>query len=111
MNLTKQILRDHKIYNSFDILKVVGNSILIDYIPADNSRLMSRYAYWRMSRFEGDNIYKLEKSVTCREEKPVQLEIIRKYVRSRYGLDMTDKDPFGAYHPAGTLQKLIDLIK
>jgi len=34
-----------------------------------------------------------------------------KWVKDTYDIDITDKDPFGTYHPSGTLEKLRELIE
>jgi hypothetical protein len=87
----------------------------IDYIPADNGSLTAHYAYWRFMHLSNSATlnagygYKVF-TVTCRAEKQPQLEQAKDFVKRKYGLDMTDKDPWGAYHPSGTLAKLREIV-
>jgi len=111
MKLTKNILNEHGIYNSYDIAKKLGNKIFVCYVPATNGRLNQHYAYWEYERFDEGKQFSKNFTVTCRENKPIVFETALNFIRDEFGLDITDKDPFGAYHPSGTLDKLKALIE
>jgi hypothetical protein len=111
MKLTKKILREHKIYNSYDVAKKLGSKIFIDYIPACNDRLVAHHAFWRFMRLVDAGYNYKDFTVTCRENKLPILQEVIKFVKEKCNIDITDKDPFGAYHPKGTLKKLEALIK
>ncbi len=111
MKLTKKLLNEHHIFNSYDIADTLGTKIFIEYIPADNGRLTSHYAYWRMIRHADDRRYNKHFTVTHREVKQTVLQEAIAYVNDTHHINITDKDAFGAYHPEGTLKKLEDIIK
>lgn len=106
MKLTKKILSEHHIHNPYNLAEKVGNKIFIDYVPADNGRLTSHYAYWNFVRFADDGRYHKAFTVTHREVKEAVLQQVIALVKKKYGINITDKDVFGGYHPEGTLKKL-----
>ncbi len=110
MKITKKLLNEHNIFNSYNLAQVVGSKIFIDYIPADNGRLTSRYAYWKYTRLAETGYYHKDFTVTHREAKEPKLQEAIAYVKSKHGINITDKDIFGAYHPEGTLNKLQEII-
>ena len=119
MKLRKKVLDTLKIYNSYDIARKVGNNIFIEYIPHDNGRLTSHYAYWNFIRLGeySDKLslqqiyYHKDFTVTHREVKESVLQEVITYVKTKYGINITDKDVFGSYHPEGTLEKLENLVR
>ena len=119
MKLTKNILREHRFYNSYDIAKITPKQIFIDYCPADNGRLTSQYARWVVikigyqtnSKGHWKDNYNKTFTVTCRDEKQSQLQIAIDWVKEKYGIILNEKDLFGAYHPEGTLRLVENVIK
>ena len=107
MKLTKKRLSQINIHDSYTLAKRVGSRIFLEYVPADNGRLTSHYAYWRYVRFTDEGLLKSRTfTVTCRERKAsVLLEVIS-LVKTKFGINIVDKDVFGGYHPEGTLKKL-----
>lgn len=114
MKLPKKFLNEHNIFNSWGIADNNNDhKIFIEYIPADNGRLTSRYASWRLIRIQNtkDTIYSYKEfTVTCRENKPIELQKAIAWVKEKYGLDCTEKDPFGGYQVVGTLENIIKTI-
>lgn len=111
MKLTKKILSEHGIRNSYNIAKKVGSKIFIDYVAADNGRLTSHSAYWQFVRLTEDGYAHKDFLGVHRDNKVIVLQEAVAYAKRIYNTDITDKDPFGAYHPKGTLEKLKALIK
>ncbi len=111
MKLTKKILNEHNIQNSYNIAQVVKSPIFIDYVPANNGRLTSRYAYWIWTRFTNEGIRTKDFTVTHREAKEPVLQEAIALIKNKFGISITDKDAFGGYHPEGTLKKLEDTFK
>lgn len=110
MNLTKKILREHNIHNSYNLAKKAGTKIFIDYIPADNGRLTACYAYWEYMCLTDTGYYHKEFTITHREVKVSILQEVIAYVKRKHGINITDKDVFGGYHPEGTLKKLREIF-
>ena len=108
--LTSKILNEHKIFNSYDIAKAVNSPIYLCYTPADNGRLTSHYASWVWRRFVEGGIRSKEFSVTHRETKYTVLEEAIALIKISFSINITDKDPFGGYHPEGTLNKLEKIV-
>lgn len=118
MKLTKKILNEHHIINSWDIAKTAKNKMFIGYSSAELGRA-SRSAHWQVVgigiatdkdthwRNYGNKTF----TVYRREEKNPKLQEAIQWVKTTYNIDMTDKDPFGGWHPKGTLEKLEALIK
>ena len=115
MKLTKQILRDNKIYNSWNISKRTEVNIFIIYFPV-NSGIAYHSARWETIEIKSDkvgiftNYSKLEFPVYNIKDKENELEKAKAFVLKKYGLKVTDKDVFGNWHPEGTLDKLKELI-
>ncbi len=107
MKLTKKLLNEQGIFTSFDVARKAGNRIFIDYIPADG-RLT---AYWRYKRLIETGYYHKDFPVTCRENKEPKLKEAIQYVTGRHKINITEKDPFGAWHPEGTMEKLRKIIE
>lgn len=82
----------------------------IDYVPADRGRLTSHYAYWKFMRLTNKGYTYRKFTVTHREAKEPVLQQVFAYVKAKYGINMADKDVFGAYHPEGTLIKLTMIL-
>jgi len=112
VKLDKVTLNQNKIYNSYDIARISGNNIFIAYTPADNGRLTSRYAYWSLTKITYPYSY-LHKDFTVRsrDEKQPKLQEVIGWVNEKHGLDVTEKDPFGAYQVVGTMEKIKAIIE
>ena len=111
MKLTRKTLNEHHIFNSYNIWQLLDNPIYLDYCPADNGRLTSHYAYWKYYRKTDKGIKtKDDFTVTCREQKYPVLEQAIKFIKDQFNIVITDKDPFGGYHPEGSLKRLEDII-
>lgn len=118
MKLTKKVLREHGLINSYDIAKKLGNPFFLVYSGAAYGRAIGP-ANWSVYglTFKTDpgspwydhgmktfSIYK-------REEKEPRLQEAIVWVKEKYGVDMADRDPHGAYHPAGSLEKLKKMLE
>ncbi|MCJ7805166.1 hypothetical protein MUP46_00795 [Patescibacteria group bacterium] len=117
MRIIKDILRNHRIFNSWDIARTAKNKLFISYSSAELGRA-SRPAHWQVVGMgivtDRDahwmNYGNKTFTVYNREEKNPKLQEAIQWVKTTYNIDMADKDPFGAYHPAGTIAKLQELI-
>ena len=107
--LTKNNLTSLNIYNSHSLAKKAGNFCYVKYVLAENSRLMSRYAYWNFIRFTDNGYRHIEFTITHKEVKQTMLEKAIGYTRKRYGVIINEKDAFGNYHMQGTLEKIANL--
>jgi hypothetical protein len=116
-NLTKKILQDNNIYNPFLVAAKAGNKLYIGYISAERG-IAYKSACWHvigikiktdLNAYWRDNWCKTF-DVYDRTQKQPQLETAIAWVKEKYGLDCTEKDPFGAYHVVGTLDKIKSLI-
>ncbi len=116
MKITKKFLTKHGICNSYYLAKKVGNKIYIDYCPADNGRLTAHYAFWKMNRIDfirPDNTTKQGGktfTVESRDVKEIRLHEAIAWVKRFYNIEITDKDPIGAWHPKGTMAKLVEIL-
>jgi hypothetical protein len=118
MKLTKNLLRQHRIFNSFDVAKATGGKLFISYSPPQYGR-MADSANWQVRglKFQtdpngpwynhGDKTFE----VYNRQEKPVKLAEAIQWVQEHYGLKITDKDVWGDYHVEGTLKKIEAQLK
>jgi hypothetical protein len=118
MKLTKKLLEEYKIYNSPNLARFAGNKLYVSYSPAENGRA-AHFAKWQVVGigFRTDpkshwaNYGNKTFDVFCREEKLSKLQEAIAWTKQTYNIDITDKDPFGDYHPKGTLEKIIGIIK
>jgi hypothetical protein len=118
MKLTRKILNEHGIHNSFGIAQKAGNKLFIGYSPAIHGRA-STSAKWQVhgmgfatdTKAHWADYGSKTFDIWGRDEILPQLNAAIKWVKETYNIDITDKDPFGAYHPKGTLGKLEALIK
>ena len=108
--LTRKVLNEHNIYNPYNLAKAINSPIYIEYVPADNGRLTSHYAYWVWRRFVGGGEKTKKFTVTHREVKYSVLEEAITLIKKHFNINITDKDPFGAYHTEGTLDKLVKMV-
>jgi len=117
VNLTKEILNNIQIYNSHGIAEKAGNKLFISFTSAETGRA-SRPAKWSvygMGFVTDPHAHFLDMgnktfTVGRRDEKePMRLEAV-KWVKEKYNIDLTDRDAWGHYHPAGTLDKLSKLL-
>lgn len=118
MKLTKNILRENKIINPYELAKVTENKIYIDYSPAENGR-MARYAQWEVVGigFKTDpNGHWLDYGhktfiVLGREDKQCKLQEAILWANDNFGTTEWEKDPFGSYQIKGTLAKIENIIR
>lgn len=110
MNITTKALNEVKIFNSWDVTRILKQNVFIKYYTSDNGRLTAHYAFWRTMRFEGDKRFTLDFTVTCRENKEPELKKAIDFIKRKTGIEITDK-VLGDYHPKGTIEKLNEFIK
>ena len=118
MKLTKKILNEHGIYNPHNLATKLGNKLYIGYTPADMSRA-GHSAKWQVVGLGFRTNPKAHWTdygcktfdVLARREKYNQLNEAVQWVSDTYHIGITDRDPFGIYHPKGTLDKLSELIE
>lgn len=117
MKITKEMLRSINIVNPYEIAKKTGNKIFLDYSPAETGRA-SRPAKWMvygMGFVTDPDAHWLDMGRKVflvgykAEKEPMRLEAV-KWVKEKYNIDLTDRDVWGNYHPAGTLDKLSKLL-
>ncbi|MFA5299854.1 MAG: hypothetical protein WC389_16845 [Lutibacter sp.] len=98
-------MNENKIYNSYDIATLTNNNFYIEYVPATKD-LASHYAYWATYRIDGKHLWRNKFTVTHREQKHLKLQEAIAWTKEKYGLDCSEKDPFGAYQVVGTMAKI-----
>jgi len=117
MKITKEILNNIQIYNSHGIAQKAVNKLFLTFTSAETGRA-SRPAKWSVfgMGFATDPHAHWQEmgnktfTVGRRDEKePMRLEAV-KWVKEKYDIDLTDRDAWGNYHPAGTLDKLSKLL-
>lgn len=118
MKLTKKILREYKLINSYDIARKLGNPFFLAYSPVKHGRAY-RCATWSVHGLKfltnpdapwydhGRKTF----NVFRKEEKEPKLQEAVTWVKETYGVEMTDLDVHGSYHPAGSLDKLKKILK
>lgn len=118
MKITKDILRKNKIFNPYNLAQDAGNKLYINYAPAENGKI-SHYACWTVTGIgfktnpqgHWTENYCKTFTVHIREEKPTKLQEAIAWVKEKYDLDCSEKDPFGAYQVVGTMEKIAAKIK
>jgi hypothetical protein len=117
MRITKKILWEHHFINSWDIARKLGNPFFLGYSGAGAYRCAS----WTVVGLEfktdpneasawydhGDKTF----NVFNRAEKQMKLEKAVAWVKEKYGVEITDRDPHGNYHPKGTLERLAKILE
>ncbi len=106
MKLTKKIMEEHNIHNSYNLAQAAKSPIFIEYHPATKGQ----YAHWQWIRFTDTGIRHREFTVTHRGAKELVLQEASALIKKAFGINITDKDVFGGYHPEGTLKKLEDMF-
>lgn len=122
MKLTKKLLREHRIFNSWGIAQALGNKIFLGYQTAEYGR-MSRSPAWQVIGLDfqtdskapwynnGRKTFWAFGRGNYREEKVRAFNEAVAWVKGTYGLEMTDRDPWGDYHPAGSLDRLKEILQ
>ena len=114
MKLTKRVLRENKIINSYDIARIAESKLYISYSPADYGRA-SHSASWDIMgiNFKTDpsgawyNYGHKSFGMYGRGDKLPKLADAMRWVKETYGITEWEKDIFGSYQIKGTLA-LID---
>ena len=110
IRVTKDLLRGIRIHNSYMLAQKAKSAAFITYAPATTG-LGAVYAYWALNIvgyncdvdsciIQGFKRY----TVTCREEKPIQLQKAMEWAREALHIDEWEKDPFGSYQVKGTIE-------
>ena len=118
MKLRKNLLREHRIYNAYELAKAAGNRVYIDYTPSERGR-MAHYAHWTVV---GVNFQVNPKSpwyeygnkhfsIGGREHKEEALLEAIEWAREKFGITAWEKAPFMSYQIKGTIAKIKALIK
>ena len=117
MKLRQNLLREHRIYNAYDLAKAVGNKVYIDYTPSESGR-MAHYAHWSVigvnfqvnpkgAWYEHGN---KQFSIRGREYKEEALLEAIEWVREKFGITAWEKAPFMSYQIKGTIARVKALI-
>ena len=117
MKITKKLLIQHNIYNSYMLAKIAKNKLFIIYIPSVGG--IGWAAKWQVYGldFKTDtksywaDFGKKTFDVFTRIDKEPQLQKAIAWVKEVYNIDITEKDPYGSWHPKGTLDKLTIIVK
>ena len=118
MKLRKNLLREHKIYNGYELAKAAKNKVYISYIPGENG-LRAHYAYWTVIGID----FKINPesawyeyghkhfSIGGRECKEKALLEAIEWVKEKFGIAEWEKAPYFSYQVKGTIAKVKALIK
>lgn len=117
MKLTKNILRENRIHNPYNIAKRANSKLFIDYSPQQLGRAYHN-AKWQVVgiNFHTDlNAHWADYSnktfdIYRREDKQPQLDLAMAWCKEQYGIEEWEKDVFGSYHPKGTLEIIIRVL-
>jgi hypothetical protein len=118
LKLTKKLLNENRIFNSYGIAERTGKNPFIAFTPQDTGRAY-RTAKWGVIRIGyqtdpkagwADNHNKTF-DVYNRSDKELKLTEAKAWVKQRYGLDITERDVWGTWHATGTMDKLREIIK
>jgi len=116
MKITKNSLRELKIYNSYNLARAGSSKLFINYMPGESGRV-AHYPYWAVS---GIN-FKVEPNsawydygnktfpLSCRADKEPMLNEAIDWCYQNFNIpkDQWEKDPFGNWQIQGTIQKAI----
>ncbi len=118
--LTKKILKENKFYNSHDIAKRTGNKIYLSYTGVEYGRFYQS-AKWQVVGIgiktdpDPDSAWYNHGMKTFnvfgRKEKESKFQEALVWIKEKYNLEMTYRDPNGNYHPMGTLEKLKEILE
>lgn len=117
MKITKKLLNEIGICNSYILAQKIGNKIFIDYVSADNGRLTSHYAYWKTYRLDFLRPENKTKEglkqfwVHGRDEKESVLKQAIDWIKRVYNIEITERDVWGNWHITGTMAKLEKLLR
>ncbi len=117
MKFTKKLLNEHHIFNSHDIARITGAKLFIGYSPQSIGRMYSPSkwqvvgmkiatdptAHWTDHKNKTFDVYN-------QADKLILLESAKAWVKEKYGMDMTERDVWGSWHVAGTMDKLKAII-
>ena len=109
--LTKNQLRDRKIYNAYELAELQDEpKVWVKYTPTDDSRSMTvsgwrvyRAGGWVTGSGPGDRSF-INHGREDKEEK--RLEALA-WAEETYGITARERSSFGSYHPRGTLARAI----
>lgn len=116
MAITKNKLRELKIFNPYGLAKAGRSKLYIGYDLGESGR-MAHYPQWTVVGVD----FKVEPnspwynhgnktfSVSCRENKIPMLNEAIQWCYEKFGIpkDQWEKDQFGGYQIAGTIKKAI----
>lgn len=107
MRLTKNQLRERKIYNEYEIAELQDEpKVWVSFTPYDSRGV--DISGWRVYRIgwitagkQGAKAF-LNRGREDKEEK--RLEALA-WAEDRYGISDWERSPFGSYHPTGTMDR------
>ena len=116
MRLTKNQLREYKVFNPYNLASVTKSKLYIDYSPQDIGQ-GGRSSHWSVVGIDfhtdpdahwQDNGNK-SFLVWGRTDKDSKLQEAMDWVKEIHGITEWERDPFGGYQIKGTLKKLLEV--
>jgi len=117
MRVTKNILREHQIFNPHNLAKAGGSKLYIDYSPEQRGR-MNRSACWVVIGIDikvAPNAHWADNGNMCfnlwnRTQKQDKLKDAFNWCLEKFSipLDRWEKDPYGGYQIKGTIKSALD---
>jgi len=111
--ITKNQLRELKIYNPYNLATRAGSKLYIGYIPGENGR-MAHYPYWAVvgvgfkvnPNSSWYNYGNKRFAIGCRADKIQMLNDAIQWCYDKYEIpkDQWEKDPFGGWQIKGTIE-------
>lgn len=110
MNITKRSLREIGLYNSHDIAKKGNGKVFLSY--TNNMSRWGRGKFWEVVgvgfNTNGNGPWYDYGHKTFMmwniKEKEETLEQAKQWCLEQYGITEWEKDPFGSWHPKGTIK-------
>ncbi|KKM06271.1 hypothetical protein LCGC14_1745640 [marine sediment metagenome] len=116
MRLTKNKLRELKVYNPHNLASRAGSKLFIALTPGENGR-MAHYPHWTVCGIgfkvdpngawfdHGDKAF----SINCRANKITELNRAIQWCYDNYQIpkDQWEKDPYGGWQIKGTIERVV----
>jgi hypothetical protein len=116
MKLTKKLLNEHRIFNSYNLALYLKEKVYIGFSAQERGRI-SHSAKWQVIgigfQTDPDEAWYNYGHKTFNiwgKDKETQLLAAKAWVKENYSMDMTERDVWGNWHVTGTMDKLKAII-
>ncbi len=109
--LTKNQLRERKIYNPYNFAALQDKpKVYLEYLSATNGSV-AQYAQWSLRQCgQGGEITRKSIPRPSEQKESYRMALLA-WATEQYGIQEWERSPFGSYHPLGTMDRAAALVE